>query len=525
MNSYLNHPSLYTVNANSTFTLPEAIKTSAFAIHQQSNTPLSAATPTDAFEPQSQYSSIPIKKKASPNLSPWVWVAGLGTLVLGGVVFHKDIGRVLNQALNISSVTEDHVHKTATQTVETLHPVMSKVPDVVHQHLQHTLQRFKIQPSFVDLAQPTHNGSVMSFPSMTYDAWVASLQNAKEIHLGDEHGHLLKPILTLFASGAIRFKHDAQGAKLKELLHIMEATQVHEDINALVQTHLPRWQQLLADLEMDANVPFINGMHDALGDRNGHDVFNIPFYLRLVELSKPHYAAGRGFVPHTSNHGLQGLAVLVNNLNRGTASVTHVHPDQAPSFELAWQGLPREKVQELLVVPYLQLMQECRVMSYRPESKHLTTHATLTQESDEWLKELGVRVSNWQDEQQLINATAQVNQALKDTVTEVIKANTVGKSVSQQTVENVDALMNLSFVRAGNRNDLLPLPTGVKVIHGHDDFSDVPFGDISLDNDLGKRIRHNVLFYEKRGSTTEQAVEQTLGSLSVTPLPMALSFR
>ncbi|MFM7390665.1 MAG: hypothetical protein ACKO34_08615 [Vampirovibrionales bacterium] len=401
---------------------------------------------------------------------------------------------------------------------------VTKVPEVVHQHLQHTLQRFKIRPSFVDLAKPQYSGSVISFPSMNYDAWVASLQKAKEIHLGDEHGHLLKPIITLFASGAIRFKDDAKGTKLKELLHIMEATQANEDINALVSKYLPRWQQLLADLEMDTNVPFINGMHDALGDRNGHDVFNIPFYLRLVELSKPHSAQERGFVPHTSNHGLQGLATLVHTLNGGSTRVARIGPHQSQSFELDWQELPREKVEKLLVVPYLRLMRECHVMSYRPESNHLTTHAALTQESDKCLKELGITVSNWQDKQQLRNATAQVNKALQDTVTEVIKANNMAQPVSKETLDNVDALMRLNFVRATNRNDLLSLPTGVKVIHGHDGFSDVP-GDISLDNGLGKKIRQSVLDYEQEGSSTEQAVEQTLAGLSMTPMPMALSFR
>ncbi|MFM7390352.1 MAG: hypothetical protein ACKO34_06995 [Vampirovibrionales bacterium] len=306
----------------------------------------------------------------------------------------------------------------------------------------------------------------------------------------------------------------------------MEATQANEDINALVQTHLTRWQELLDDLEMDANVPFINGMHDALGDRNGHDVFNIPFYLRLVKLSKPYYAQERGFVPHTSNHGLQGLARLVNILNNNPRNVTRVDTRDAQSFELDLQKLPSDKLQELLVLPYLRLMRECRVMSYRPESKHLTTHTALTEESDKWLKELGITVSNWKDKQQLINATAQVNKALQDTVTEVIKANNTGKPVSKETLKKVSALMELSFVRAdNNRNDLLPLPTGVKVIHGHDDFSNVSFGDISLDNQLCKRLRYNVLAYKKGGSTTEQAVDQTLAGLSTTPMPMALSFR
>jgi hypothetical protein len=411
-----------------------------------------------------------------------------------------------------------------------INPIEYIVPEPVNQKIQSLMDKYAVAPSGVYL-----NGGELASAStelvdhyqpkfttdLSYEDWVDTLKHAKELHMGDEHGHIFKPVLTLFASGAARFKDDAEGNQFERFTQLMETIMIKPECGL---DYITEWNTLLANLEVDANAPLVNFGHDALADRNFNDLYSIPFYNKLIELSKPSADAEPKFQFHLSNHGLAPLidflhTVVVNERKKISNDRfvydlkvdTRIDPDpklkQMPSFSLAYNQLEPDKAMEHLIKPYLELMKQACLLTFNTESNHLTIHAPLTAEFEKSLKDYMGYTVNWEKPQAVASYLNDRFRKLIGTLQNAIETNNY-QDIGKEFYRDIDTYSKLTFMRPKTGSELVVLPNNVQVIHGHNtpnnqemqalNTTAAQAHQINLDNELiksfaeiAKRVKQN----------------------------------
>lgn len=390
-------------------------------------------------------------------------------------------------------------------------PIDYIVPTPVSTKIQLLMDKYKVATGGVYLNGQEFNSASTDLvdqyqpqfeTNLSYEDWVNTLKYAKEIHMGDEHGHILKPVLTLFASGAARFKDDAKGEQFEQFTHLMETIMIDPDCGL---SHMEQWKELLANLEVDTNAPMVNFGHDALGDRNFNDLYSIPFYSKLIELSKPTAGAEPKFQFHLSNHGLSPLidflsdvvkqkkiALNLDDPIRG-ACLSKIGEEQKMSYVKPYEQLTKEDgdisdVMTHLIKPYLKLMKQASLITFNADSKHLTTHAPLTTESSYIMEAYMGYTPDWNNPQAVADKLNGDFRALIEKLATAVEANDYS-TIDKPIYNAVDNYSRLTFTRPNETytvkldgkqvsvvGELLTLPNNVTVIHGHDTPDDKAMG-------------------------------------------------